>query len=206
MVEAPPMSKKLFLAGLAAATFAAAPPAARDSFSTEIRPLLETYCYRCHNDKVQNGGVDFSKFSGRDSVTEHRKTWAKALRVLKAEEMPPAKPLPTVEEREKLTAWIDDAMRNVDWNRFKNPGHVPLARLNRTEYNNTIRDLTGIDLHPADAFPADSAGQSGFNNDRAGLFIPPLLIEKYLAAARSVVDELIAARRSAQPFHKKLEI
>src|SRR5262245_63297606 len=112
--------------------------------------------------------------------------------------MPPAQPLPSPEERERLAAWVEKQLKHPDWTKVRNAGHVTLPRLNRIEYNNTIRDLTGIDLRPADTFPIDGAGESGFSNDRAGLFMSPLLVEKCLAAAGYVVDEVIAARRNTQ--------
>ena len=102
---------------------------------------------------------------------------------------------PTVEERQRMVAWIDDAVNNLDWSEYRQPGSVTIPRLNREEYNNTVRDLTGLDLRPGDAFPADGQGESGFRNDRDGLFVAPVLAEKYLHAAGLVVDELIAARQ-----------
>ncbi len=64
------------------------------------------------------------------------------------------------------------------------PGRVTLRRLNRVEYNNTIRDLFGVDFRPADDFPSDDVGY-GFDNIGDVLSLPPLLMEKYLAAAEA---------------------
>src|SRR5207344_242664 len=66
-----------------------------------------------------------------------------------------------------------------------NPGRVTARRLNRTEYNNTIHDLLGVSLQPADAFPVDDSGY-GFDNIGDVLSLSPLLLEKYLSAARTV--------------------
>ncbi len=119
--------------------------------------------------------------------------------------MPPADPQPTVAERQLLVAWIDDAVNRLDWTEYQSPGSVTISRLNRAEYNHTIRDLTGLDLRPADSFPHDSEGESGFRNDRDGLFVAPLLVEKYLAAADEVVDALLEVRRRGDPLAVKLE-
>ncbi len=192
-------SAPLFLA-LAAAT--AAPK--DDAFVRDIRPLLDTYCSRCHGTALQTGGVNFSLFTDATSVLKDRPLWRKALEKLESGEMPPAAPLPSAEERERLVSWIGNELKHPDWSKVRNAGHVMLPRLNRIEYNNTIRDLTGIDLHPADAFPIDGPGESGFSHDRQGLFLSPLLVEKYLAAAGYVVDELSAGRRHQQPFQTKL--
>jgi hypothetical protein len=71
---------------------------------------------------------------------------------------------------------------------------VTIHRLNRAEYNNTIRDLLGVDSHPADSFPADGAGGEGFDNDADTLFIPPILMEQYLRAADEVLKQADAKR------------
>src|SRR6266542_3399531 len=68
------------------------------------------------------------------------------------------------------------------------PGRVTLRRLNRAEYNNTIRDLVGVDFQPADDFPADDSGY-GFDNIGDVLSLPPALLEKYLAAARRILNK-----------------
>src|SRR5690606_15488506 len=72
-----------------------------------------------------------------------------------------------------------------------NPGRVTVRRLNRTEYNNTIRDLVGVDFQPADDFPSDDVGY-GFDNIGDVLSISPLLMEKYLDAAEQIAGKAIA--------------
>ena len=177
-----------------------------NSFQNEIRPLLATYCSRCHGPDLRTAGISFSDFTDHASVVRARSVWVRALRVLRENEMPPQGPQPSVEERQALVEWIDEAINDLDWSEFRHPGSVTIPRLNRTEYNNTIRDLTGIDLRPADSFPVDGQGESGFRNDRDGLFVAPLLAEKYLEAATRVVDALIEARRPADTLSVRLEI
>ncbi len=176
------------------------------ALDNDIRPLLATYCIRCHGPAVQTLGIDFSVFEDHGSVLRSRPLWLRALRVLRENEMPPAGAQPTVEERRRMVAWIDDAVNNLDWSEHRQPGSVTIPRLNREEYNNTIRDLTGLDLRPGDAFPADGQGESGFRNDRDGLFVAPVLAEKYLQAAALVVDELIATKAEKDPLNVRLEI
>ena len=174
-------------------------------FQSEIRPLLETHCYRCHNDEVVNAEVNLRVFSDHNSVLEGRKIWERVLRVLREQEMPPVEPLPDPDERERLISWVDEAINHVSWEQIRHSGRVTMPRLSSVEYNNSIRDLTGIDLKPADSFPADGSGQSGFTNDREGLFIPPLLLERYFAAAKQVVTEVLAQRR-AEPLSMRVEV
>ena len=70
------------------------------------------------------------------------------------------------------------------------PGHVTLRRLNRNEYRNTVRDLLGVDYEPAADFPADDVGY-GFDNIGDVMSLPPLLMEKYLAAAQEISQQAI---------------
>ncbi len=191
-----------------AATLAASPrnDLLDAAFRDQIQPLLRTYCSRCHGPELRTAGIVFSDFTDHASVVRNRSVWTRALRVLRENEMPPVDPQPSVEERERLIRWIDDAINHLDWSEFKHPGSVTIPRLNRTEYNNSIRDLTGLDLRPADSFPADGQGESGFRNDREGLFVAPLLAEKYLEAASNVVEALIETRQSADKLDVRLEI
>ena len=101
--------------------------------------------------------------------------------------MPPADhdPKPTADETAVLLKWIDQAVFDLDCGRAHDPGHVTIRRLNRAEYNNTIRDLVGIGLKPADDFPSDDVG-NGFDNMGDVLSLSPLLLEKYLTAAESI--------------------
>ena len=102
--------------------------------------------------------------------------------------MPPkSKPQPAEEERDRLVAWIDATLaRTVPIK--KDPGRVTMRRLNRAEYNNTIRDLVGVKFQPAEDFPSDDVGY-GFDNIGDVLSLSPILLEKYLAAADKIVDQ-----------------
>ncbi|MDB6154616.1 MAG: Protein of unknown function (DUF1587)/Protein of unknown function (DUF1592)/Protein of unknown, partial [Chthoniobacteraceae bacterium] len=104
----------------------------------------------------------------------------------------PKKKQPADEERARLVSWISQTLDHPDLSKVpKDPGKQGLHRLSRLEYNNTLRDLLGVDTHPADQFPPDSGGGGGFDNNADTLFIPPVLIEKYFEAA---ADALAAAK------------
>ena len=78
--------------------------------------------------------------------------------------MPPEdRPQPSADEVSRLIQWIKLITKPEDCAPNLRPGRVTIRRLNRTEYNNTIRDLIGIDFHPADDFPSDDVGY-GFDN------------------------------------------
>ena len=194
---------------LAALLLTGLPALAADSaldFQQDVKPVLEAYCIRCHGPKTRTAGIDFQSIGPQGDAAQRRDVWLRVIRVLREREMPPAAPFPNEAERIAVADWADEALRNIDWSKVRDPGHTVIPRLNRTEYDNTIRDLTGLDLRPARHFPADGAGNSGFDNDRAGLFVSPLLMEKYLEAAHEVVDSLIAARRRTEPFSTHVEV
>jgi hypothetical protein len=120
--------------------------------------------------------------------------WDKVAQNLRSGSMPPAgRKQPTEAERGRMLAGLDEALRGPRGGP-KDPGRVTLRRLNRTEYDNTVRDLLGVTFRPAEDFPADDVGY-GFDNIGDVLALSPLLLEKYLAAAEQIVD---SAFRSAE--------
>jgi hypothetical protein len=172
-------------------------------FSSQITPLLAKYCGRCHNATKAEGMVNITRFTSAAMIIRDRSTWVTVLEKLKDEEMPPEEPFPNPAERTLLIRWVDNQVNNVDWDRHRNAGHVTSARLTRDEYDNTMRDLLGVDLRSGQRLGADAEGTSGFTNDRDGLFIAPALLEKYIQAAESSIDQLIALR--GPPFKLHLE-
>ncbi len=157
----------------------------------EIRPQLEKYCYECHGDKKQKGGVNLAKVKGIEDVQHDPAQWEDVLQELRDGEMPPkmAKEQLAPDQRDKLMAWVERTLDSLDAGaQVRDPGRVTLHRLNRVEYNNTIRDLLDVDLRPADQFPADGVGGGGFDNNADTLFLPPLLLEKLVEAANAVLE------------------
>ncbi len=172
----------------------AAPPS--DSFDAQVRPVLAKYCIRCHGATKPKGDLRLDKFQGPIDVTRERATWEGVLENLESQAMPPeGQPAPTAEERERVVRWIDAALKRVDSTGQRDPGRVTMRRLNRVEYNNTIRDLVGIKFHPADDFPSDDVGY-GFDNIGDVLSLPTILMEKYLAAADKIVQSAIVTEES----------
>ena len=175
------------------------------SFENEILPLLDQYCFDCHGPDRQKADVNFDLFKSRSDVLKHRKLFKRVGDMLYSHEMPPSKkPQPTDAERRKLTGWIESAVMYCDCTGPIDPGRETIQRLNRAEYNNTIRDLIGLDLKPADKFPLDDVGE-GFDNMGDVLTISPLLMEKYLAAAESVLGEAIVTQPDAEAKKRRFE-
>ncbi|MDB5335576.1 MAG: Protein of unknown function (DUF1587)/Protein of unknown function (DUF1592)/Protein of unknown, partial [Planctomycetaceae bacterium] len=163
-------------------------------FDTDIQPLLKKYCYDCHGDKKQRAGLNLEKAKNEQAILEGRKVWERAAAMIRMREMPPEKkkPQPTQEERDLLHQWITDKTSKIDCTGAHDPGRVTIRRLNRFEYNNTIRDLVGVNFKPAADFPSDDVGY-GFDNIGDVLSLPTLLFEKYLTAAEKITDAAIVA-------------
>ena len=173
-------------------------PTGDAAFQTQVKPLLGKYCLGCHGEK-KKGDLDLRVYTDEASVLRDRKTFAKVIKNLQAHEMPPEKKTqPTPEERELIAAWIQSEIFKCDCD-HPDPGRVTIRRLNRAEYNNTIRDLVGVDFQPADDFPADDSGY-GFDNIGDVLSLPPVLLEKYLAAARKILHQAIVTDLKAKPL------
>src|SRR5258706_6535690 len=174
-------------------------------FQKDIKPLLSQYCYGCHGEK-KKGDLDLRIYVDEASVLKDQKVWEKVIKNLSAHEMPPEKkPQPTPEERELITSWVEAKLTKAQTGQKNDPGRVTIRRLNRAEYNNTIRDLVGIDFQPADDFPADDSGY-GFDNIGDVLSLPPILLEKYLAAAAKILEAAIVMPGSIVPQKRVLQV
>jgi hypothetical protein len=160
----------------------------RVSFEQNIEPLLSRYCFDCHGKGKHKGDLALDAYQDVQSILNDRKTWEKVLHNVRAHVMPPEKKLqPPPAERELIANWIESEIFKCDCT-HPDPGRVTIRRLNRAEYNNTIRDLVGVKFQPADDFPSDDTGY-GFDNIGDVLSMPPILLEKYLAAAEKILDQ-----------------
>lgn len=176
------------LLGSAARVGASQPGAVE--FRRDIQPLLKEFCYDCHGDGAKKGDVAFDAFATDAAVLDDHTLWLKALKNLRSGIMPPPqKPQPTAEQKQQIERWIKAAVFRID-PQNPDPGKVTVRRLNRVEYRNTIRDLMGVDFDTEKEFPADDAGH-GFDNIGDVLTLPPMLLEKYLAAAQTVVRKAV---------------
>lgn len=184
----------LLTMGLAPTRAADAPvtPARPGDFAQAGRPFIAKHCLSCHDDRKKKGGLNLAEFKDETAVLKSRKGFEIVLKMVHAGEMPPeGRPRPTLAEIEAFTAGIRGVFERQDQSGVRDPGHVTLRRLNRTEYANTIRDLVGIDFDPAADFPSDDVGY-GFDNIGDVLSLSPLLLERYLAAAETIAQRAIA--------------
>jgi hypothetical protein len=165
------------------------PPADTAGFQNDVVPFLKEYCVTCHGGKRPRADFNLQFIIAKTTtVDDRRDIWDKVVQNLRSGEMPPTgRKQPPPEEKDKILTWLDKQLSTVDCTKRQDPGRVTLRRLNRTEYNNTIRDLVGVDFQPAKDFPADDIGY-GFDNIGDVLALSPLLLEKYLAAAETIVE------------------
>jgi len=171
-----------------------AKPAANLSaeYAGKVRPLLVKYCLGCHSTKEKKGELDLQRFTSLAAVRKDVKPWTLLIEQLEAGEMPPkGKPQPTATERKRLIDWTRRFLNAEARARAGDPGRVPLRRLSNAEYDNTIRDLTGVDLRPAREFPADGAAGEGFTNAAEALRMSPAMMEKYLAASKAIASHAV---------------
>jgi hypothetical protein len=177
----------------ASAEPALAPIAANEpipGFVKDVQPLLAQYCFECHQGEKAKGGLAFDTFRDERTAIGSSQAWKKVLDNLESEMMPPdGKPQPTDAERALVIRWIESRVLKIDCSKV-DPGRATIRRLNRTEYNNTVRDLLGVDVKPADDFPSDDVGY-GFDNIGDVLSMPPVLMERYLAAAERIAEAAI---------------
>jgi hypothetical protein len=160
------------------------------SYEKQIQPILREYCYECHADGTHKAGLALDSYHDAADVRAARQKWEAVLRNVSSHQMPPddAEPPPNA-DRELISRFVEQELFALD-PAHPDPGRVVLRRLNRAEYNATIRDLVGVDFRPADDFPPDDSGY-GFDNVADVLTLPPVLLEKYLAAADKILDTAI---------------
>jgi hypothetical protein len=179
---------------------------AKPSVARDVLPFLKAHCFHCHGrtDEANEADLSLSKYTDDLSVQQDRKVWDNVLHMLRKGEMPPMeRKRPPAAEIEAVTAAIEGVLANLDCS-TPNVGRVTLRRLNRVEYNNTIRDLLGVDFQPAADFPQDDVGY-GFDNIGDVLSTTPLLFERYLAAAETILEKVIVVPETVQPRDNRLQ-
>lgn len=171
---------------------------AKSSGYSEIQPILAKYCYRCHLGERAKGNLDLGLLKDDGAALLARGQWQRIwTRVYHQQMPPPDRPQPNEQERTRLTAWIEQTFGRLP-DGSRDPGRVVMRRLTRLEYQNTIRDLVGVDFHAADDFPSDDVGY-GFDNIGDVLSLPPILMERYLSAARSILDRAVVSEEQRTP-------
>ncbi len=175
-----------------------------EGYKKEIVPLLETYCFSCHAEGDSKGDFVMDEFKDLPAHLKDRKHWLPVWHNLRSQVMPPSdEDQPTPAEKHKLLSWIEKEVFQLDPVN-PDPGRVTIRRLNRSEYQNAVYDLLGVEFDTQEAFPPDDTGY-GFDNIGSVLSMSPLLMEKYMAAADEVVALALPDGAAAQVPRVEIE-
>jgi len=173
------------LFSMVAATAVAAPPSAKQAFRKDVKPILKQFCFDCHGDGADEGGLELESLN----IGEVKK-WHVVWSNVKHELMPPADvDRPSPAQRQSILKWIERYVMQLDPEN-PDPGKVTIRRLNREEYRWTINDLLGVYFDPSAHFPPEDTGY-GFDTVSDTQSVAPLLTEKYIKAAHDIAEEAI---------------
>ena len=167
--------------------------------SEPVFSFVRKNCVACHNQKVSNGDVNLADLDTAHSFDAARDTWERVVAKITMGEMPPPGfPKPAAAEVKSVALVLETEFARQDRVAKPDPGRITARRLNKTEYNNTIRDLLAVDIHPAETFPNDEAA-FGFDNIADALSLSPVLLEKYLYAAERAVRTAVFGAEKLKP-------
>lgn len=155
-----------------------------------VTPVLTRFCVPCHSGANAAAGIPLDLRLTSASLRGNLENYRKALRAITNKTMPPSGAAsPSLQARLAASETLRSVITRIDQDtKQTDPGRVAPRRLNIAEYNNTIRELLKITITPADDFPPDSGGGGGFDNNADTLYLPPVLMERYLIAADAMLE------------------
>ena len=171
-------------------------------FASQVKPVLAASCFKCHGEKKQKGELRIDTLSP-DLLADRRSAerWHDIRDAVRLGDMPPEDEPPLGDrERQALLAWIDQEIDALAAARKNTDGRVVLRRLNRAEYQNTMRDLIGIETDYAGNLPPDGRSEGGFQNDGSTLQMSDLQLDYYLQAARAALARAIVTGPEPEVF------
>jgi hypothetical protein len=159
------------------------------------RRLVDQYCVTCHNERLKTADLRLDRID-IDHPSVNADLWEKVVRKVRTGTMPPPHmPQPSQDERRALLTWLETSLDAASATK-PNPGRTDtLRRLNRTEYQNAVRDLLALDIDAASFLPPDDSGH-GFDNVTVG-DLPPTLLDRYISAAQKISRLAIGSRESS---------
>jgi mono/diheme cytochrome c family protein len=184
------------LLGLAV-VFSARSLAAEDAtdFAKVVQPFIKEHCTSCHGPEKQKGKLRLDTLANNFADPAIAAKWKEVVNSVGGHEMPPEEEKqPSPEAAARFAEWLEQELARAEI--AKRSTRVVLRRMNRAEYDNTIRDLVGVDFKPSEKFPEDPPA-GGFDNIGQALSISPMQVELYYAAARQILDRALV--EGAQP-------
>ncbi len=162
------------------------------SYDDQVRPFLVRHCLECHGTEKPKGDLRLDRLIPDFASEASRERWLTVLERVKTGAMPPqSKPRPPEQEVRTLTDWISSRVEAAEVAQRAAEGRAVLRRLNRVEYENTVRDLLGVAVDLKELLPGDSAAH-GFDNVGEALHVSSFLMERYLEAADTALNVAIA--------------
>ena len=177
-------------------------------FEKQVRPILKKHCFKCHGEKKQKGDLRLDTLSGdlsKDRVAAE--AWHDVQNALNLSEMPPKKEdslLPA--ELRTVTSWITQEIDALVASQKSTGGRIVLRRLNKTDYQNTMRDLLGIKMDYAKNLPPETLSEDGFRNNGAAIQMSDLQLEYYLESARKGLAKAIVSGSRPKFFEKEFTV
>jgi mono/diheme cytochrome c family protein len=173
----------------AAPGWAQAPAPDAAGFAKVVQPFLKEHCVSCHGPEKQKGKLRLDTLPNQFGDPLVAEKWKEVVNSVNGHEMPPEEEKqPDPARAGAFAEWLEGELAKAEI--AKRATRVVLRRMNRAEYNNTIRDLVGVDFQPAEKFPEDPPA-GGFDNIGQALTMSPMQVELYYAAARQILDRAL---------------
>ena len=170
-------------------------------YNDSIQPLFETHCFRCHGPEKQKSELRIDVLDVDMIEGQSGGKWREIVDALNRGDMPPEdEPQPTIDERRAMIDWLDRELTRAALARRSTGGKVTLRRLTRGEYNNTMRDLLGVDLDYARELPPDTRGIDGYKNNGVYMGMSDQQIDEYYKAAKKGLATAIVEGDPIEPI------
>jgi mono/diheme cytochrome c family protein len=170
------------------------------------RKFFEQYCQICHAGAKPKGDFRVDALSQDFADSENREKWLNVVEQIKTGTMPPkGKPHPAANEAKALTDWINGRVAAAETARSAVQGRAVMRRLNGVEYENTVRDLLGVDVELKDVLPVDTAA-GGFDTSAEMLHVSSHLLDNYMRAADRVLDAAVAGGPRPAQIKRRIDM
>ena len=164
------------------------PRALSAELPSTVKAFIRKHCALCHDADTQEGKLRLDTLAADFASPADVEKWGKVFSKLDRGEMPPKKrEQPSQAQRQEVLDWLGPQVRAAVTARQRVDGRMSLRRLNRFEYQNTMRDLFGIQVNVMELLPEDGSAY-GFDKTSSALTLSPVQVEKYLEAADLALD------------------